>query len=217
MLLRRFFITLLCLSAVGLIVYGLWGLGRSYERTHTPSAGIPAEVVTHSTDTPDETPPVEACDNYSVPDDQPRKIDIPSVGISGCIQRVGIDQHKAIAVPTNIHLAGWYTDSVAPGEKGVSIVDGHVLGRYQDAIFKNLADIQAGASISIQFGDYSWKIFEVIAVSSYPVDQVMTQLLVRRDGVSAQLNLITCGGNFDKSSQSYDQRVIVQSKLLEDS
>ena len=32
--------------------------------------------------------------------------------------------------------------------------------------------------------------------------------------ITSQLNLITCGGKFDKASSSYENRVILASKLL---
>lgn len=196
--------------AIGLIGYGLWGLWNRHQAVHDPTVTIPAETVTHSTGMPNETPPEHACSNYHVADSQPRKIEVPSVDISGCIQKVGVDQNNAIAVPTNIHLAGWYVGSALPGEKGVSIIDGHVLGRYQDAIFKALKDIKPGDIIRIQFGDHSWKEFETIDTNSYPVKESKDPLFAQHPTADRQLTLITCSGAFDAKTQSYDRRTIVR-------
>ena len=208
------FVIVLVPVAIMLIGNGLWSFWRRYQATHMSQVDIQTETVTHSTDEPGETPPPDDCNGYQTGYDQPYKIEVPSVEVSGCIQKVGVDQNNSIAVPTNIHLAGWYTNSVLPGDKGVSIIDGHVLGRYQDAIFVNLKDIRPGDIIRIQFGDETWKEFEVIVVNSYPVNEVMDHLLPLHSGLDSQLNLITCGGNYDKNSHSYDQRVVVKSKLI---
>lgn len=198
--------------ALGLLSYGGWGLWQRYSATHAPTPTIPAEVVTRSTDTPEETPP--ACDDsYKVPAHEPRKIEIPSIGVSGCIQKVGVDEKNAIAVPTNIHVAGWYINSPLPGEKGVSVIDGHVLGQYDDAIFAGLKNVKAGDMIRIEFGDSSKKEFLVEDSHSYPVNEVMDHLFSPLEGIDSQLTLITCGGTFDRTSQTYDQRIIVRAKL----
>lgn len=204
----------LLIIGLGLVGYGAWGLWQRYSATHQQNVTIPSEIVTHSTDTPDETVPKDACDNYQVPATQPRKIEINAINVDGCIQRVGIDQNNAIAVPTNIHLAGWYTSSVLPGDAGNSIIDGHVLGRYDDAIFAHLAKLNQGDIIRIQFGDESWKEFKVVEVKSYTIAQAAVELNKQLDGVSNQLTLITCTGTYISQSKTYDQRAIVRAKLV---
>lgn len=133
---------------------------------------IKTEVITHSTDTSDETRPL-CNETYKVADDEPRNIQIASIGVDMCIQKVGIDQHNAIAVPDNIHVAGWFVDSPYLVVRGVSIIDGHVPGRYNDAIFVNLAKVKSGEVIRVELGDGSWKIFEAVDNTSYTVDKVM--------------------------------------------
>lgn len=205
--------TVIVTISLGLIVYGAWGLWQWYAATHAPTPPtISSKIVTHSTDEPEETPP--ACDDsYKVAASEPRKIEIPSLGVSGCIQKVGIDQKNAVAVPANIHVAGWYTNSPLPGQKGVSVIDGHVMGRYSNAIFTPLKNAKAGDIIRIELGNTSWKEFEVVDTTSYPVGEVMNHLFTPLNDVDSQLTLITCGGTFDRSSQAYNERIIVRAKL----
>lgn len=200
------------LLAAGLIAYGAWGLWQYYRATHGPTPDIASETVTYSTDEPDEIPP--NCDDYRVADDQPRKIELSRVNISGCIQKVGLDQHQAIAVPTNVHLAGWYVGSAVPGDKGISIIDGHVQGRYSDAIFGTLKDVRAGDIIRVQFGDMSWKEFETVDTNSYSVAETTRHLLGQLEDVDNQLTLITCTGTYDRQSQSYNQRILVRARHI---
>lgn len=118
-------------------------------------------VVVYSTDKPNETKPANRYAWKGKPED-PKKIIIPSLDIDGYIQNVGVDQNKEVAVPNNIHIAGWFVDTVLPGQKGLSIIDGHVDGRTTDGIFKNLSQIKPGAQIQIIFGNGSSKTFKAL-------------------------------------------------------
>lgn len=203
---------LLVLVGAGLLIFAAYGLWDWSDATRNPNPVIEDVTVTHSVDKPDETKPTQACEDYQVPPSQPRRIEIQSLGVDGCIQKVGIDQNNAIAVPTNIHLAGWYTGSALPGDSGVSIVVGHVLGRYNDAIFDSLGTLKEGDTFRIQFGDMSWKEFEVVSTDDYSIERTATEQFRQLDGVESQLNLVTCGGTWLPDENTYDRRVIVRSK-----
>lgn len=200
------------MAAVGLIAYGAWGLWRYYYATHSPTLGISTNAVSHSTQQPDETPP-DCSDKYVVADKDPRQIELPSIKKSGCIQSVGIDQNTAIAVPSNVHLAGWYINSVRPGELGVSLIDGHISGRYSDAIFTGLDKIQPGQVIRIQFGDMSWKEFSVRQKEIRSANETAEVMMQQTQAISRQLTLISCGGRFNTSTQQYEDRVIVRAEV----
>lgn len=176
---------------------------------------IPAEVITYSTDTPDETEP-DASFVWKGAANDPKKIIIPSLGIDNYIQNVGVDQNHEIAVPNNTHLAGWFVDSVRPGDKGLSIIDGHLNGRQRDGVFANLENIQEGAEISVAFGDNSTRQFRVAKVVTVDTDKAAEVLFSQDPGATHQLNLVTCGGNFDREARLYDKRIIVISQLMTD-
>lgn len=205
---------ILLLIAVFLIALGSLALSQRWLTTHNPEVSIPKDIITHTSEKPDETPP-PCNDSYQVAANEPRKIEIPAIGVSGCIHKVGVDQNKAVTAPANIHLAGWYVDSALPGKDGLSLIDGHVQGRYSEGIFKHLANIKPGERIRVQLGDLSWREFDAIDINSYPLSEAADKMLKPLEGVDSQLTLITCGGDFDKQSQSYSERVIVRSKLID--
>lgn len=209
---RKAVVAVILLIGTTLVLYVLWISWNRYEATHNPNVAISKGVVTHSTSQPEETiPPCN--DSYVTAADEPRLIKISSQQIQGCIQKVGIDQHNAIAVPDNVHLAGWYNKSAVPGENGVSLIDGHVLGRFGDAIFKNLKNVTSGDSIEVQMGDLSWRKFEIIEVLDLSVDETQKQMLQQNVGVDKQLTLITCTGTFNNDEQTYDRRIVVRAAL----
>lgn len=172
---------------------------------------IPAKTVVLSTNSPNEAP-VSANDFANVPADQPRQIVIPTISVSSYIQKIGVDQNDQISVPNNIHLAGWYINSAKPGSPGLSIIDGHVLGRYNDAVFKDLIKLKPGSTFSVIYGDNSKKSFIVKEVILLSVSDATAYLNNKDINIISQLDLITCGGNFDKKSQTYDKRVVVKSE-----
>lgn len=210
---KRVVLWALIVLAVGLLSYAAFGAWQYYRATNHTDVSLPSAVVTTSTTTPEETVPVEACRDYKVAPSQPRKLIIPSIGVDACIQQVGRDENGAIAVPTNIHVAGWFVESALPGAVGNSIIDGHVLGRYANALFVDLGTLQKGAAVTIEFGDGTTKEFEVVDRQTYSVQDAAKVLFQQQSGVDRQLTLITCGGTFDKKAQTYDQRVIVRAQL----
>lgn len=204
---------LLLVIALGLIFYGGLVLWERYQATHKKSPTINQQAITNSANDPDETKP--DCDNYKVAPDKPRKIIMPNINIDGCIMQVGIDQHGAIAVPNNIHLAGWYTNSPLPGSRGVSIIDGHASGKYNPGIFKKLEELNKGDRFRIEFGDKTTKTFEIVDIQKLSVEETTKNMYQQISSVESQLNLITCGGNYDSKKNQFEKRILVVSKLVE--
>lgn len=209
------FASLICIVALGLMVYGGWGLWQRYRATHNSHPVIVNTVITHSTDTPDETYPDKACAEYKVANDYPERIDIPTIKAGGCIEQVGIDQYGSIAVPSSIYLAAWYINSTLPGQPGLSIIDGHIGGRYNaNGIFQKLYQLKKGDTLTIELGSGEILYYQVYNVRSVSLDESINALLVKDQTVKSQLNLITCGGSYSSTTNSYDHRVIISAELL---
>lgn len=208
---RTLTVTLLVLAAAlfGVGALKLWERHRATSKPATlPTQGI----VTQDIKEPEESiPDVTA---YSVPADQPRRLIMDSIQVDALIQRVGITDQNAIAVPSNVHFAGWFTQSSKPGESGLSIINGHVTGRFNDGIFRNLKLLRVGDVFKIEYGDMSVKEFQVVDVQTLPSTDAIGLLLHKRPEIYSQLNLITCTGVYDKNAQTFNDRVIVVSKRM---
>lgn len=199
------------LAVIGLMAI-LFGGALWQQPTATTDDDRPA-VVTHSTDTPSEEKPGSG---YKWQGDahDPKKITIPGIGVDAYLQNVGVDQNKEIAVPSNIHMGGWFVDSVRPGEKGLSIIDGHLNGVNEDGIFIDLEKVKQGDTFAVEFGDGSKKAFSIKAVKVIDLDQAASVLFSQDPAIASQLTLITCGGEWDKDTRLYDKRVIVISEVI---
>ncbi len=147
--------------------------------------------------------------NYAVAPDLPRAIYIERLGVKSKVIRVGVTDTNAMDVPKSIYEVGWYDGSVKPGETGAVVMNGHVSGPTKDGVFHGLKQLKAGENIVIEKGDGTKLTYNVNRVKEVAVKDVdMTELLVADPGVKS-LNLITCGGLFDKDALQFQSRVLV--------
>ncbi|HSX05688.1 MAG TPA: class F sortase [Candidatus Saccharimonadales bacterium] len=182
-----------------------------------PSASLPTpkNVVTKTLARPSTAQPTAQQYTAQAGPDEPTHISLPTIGASGYIQNVGIDQYKQMAAPTNVHVAGWYVDSLLPGQAGLSIIDGHIDGyAHNQGIFGKLNKLKTGDIFMVAFGNGSSKSFKVKSVQLVTATNVPEVLFAHDPTIPSQLNLITCGGNYDGVSHTYDQRTIVVSALV---
>jgi sortase A len=199
----------LVIAAAAVVV--MLALGWYHQRATHAVPKIP--VVSYSTTTPSEDKPGKGYTWRGGLND-PKVIRLPTIRTEGFIQNVGVDQNKQVAVPNNIHFAGWFSNSVRPGQLGLSLIDGHVDGRVGAGIFKNLAGLKAGDKYTVEMGDGSIKQYQVKNVVTVDTKDAANILFSQDPRIKNQLNLITCGGNFSTQSGQYNKRVIVASELI---
>ncbi len=198
------------LAVVGIVMLALivsW-LTHKPHPSATKAAPPSSGTITTSTDHPSEDPIRPVTYHSTATGTQPKYLRLPTIRAEGYIQAVGVDQHHQIAVPTNIHLAGWFSSAVVPGDLGLSIIDGHLDGRSGPGIFASLGQLKSGDTFTIDLANGLARKFQVKTVRSLPIADAAAALFSQTPGVSRQLNLITCGGIF-KASTGYDHRVVV--------
>jgi LPXTG-site transpeptidase (sortase) family protein len=174
----------------------------------------PKDVLAYSTNKPSEA--LVAKDTYksTAGPEEPKYLALPTIHAEGYIQKMGIDQNNQVAAPNNVNLAGWYVNSLVPGQAGLSIVDGHVDGLHGPGIFLNLSKLAPGDQFTVELGNGTVQTFKVRQVSNVDDSAATTALFSRDSSIASQLNLITCGGIFDQKAHAYKQRTIVVSELL---
>ncbi len=202
-------VSALCIGGVCLAVHA-----RHIHPKIAPPTAV-KNVVTKTIAKPSTTPLTTSNYTSTAAPNEPSSISLPTIGAEGYIQKVGIDQYSQMAAPTNVHLAGWYINSLLPGQAGLSIIDGHVDGyQHNKGIFGQLSKLRAGDVFTVTFGNGSHKSFSVKSVQLVDAGSVPDVLFAHDPGTTSQLNLITCGGDYDGVSHTYDKRTIVVSSLL---
>lgn len=151
---------------------------------------------------------------YFVASDFPKEINIPATNISGFVQQVGTDKDNKMAYPNNIHMAGWYIHSVKPGEKGLSIMNGHVNGMYNQGIFYDLDLTLEGEEFTVIFGDGIERRFRIIDKVLASEPEANDILFSKRLDIESQLNLITSIETLNGDTETYNRRLIVISEMI---
>lgn len=191
--------------------FGVW----DYLRSQDDKADMPTrEILTRTEAEPSEKHPGAVKDEYTVPADHPRAIAIPKLGIEAYVQPVGVDENNQMVAPDNIHFTAWYTGSVAPGEAGLSIINGHAGGRYEQGVFRSITKLIKDDVFRVQMGDKSWREFKVVTTGSYPTSEATKVLFKDDPTIERELHLITCDGKFDDAAQTYEKRFIVIARAV---
>ena len=180
-------------------------LGACGEPPARPEASPPAAPTTtaaRATTPPSTRPPRPS---------PPVRVEIPSIGVSSRLVRLGLNADGTMEVPRDYGLAGWFTGGVMPGQDGPAVISGHVDSRSGPAVFYRLRDLRRGDTIRVQRADGDWVAFEVTttaryAKASFPTDAVFGPV------TGPVLRVITCGGAFDRSSGHYLDNVVVTAR-----
>src|SRR5206468_11505451 len=101
-----------------------------------------------------------------------------------------------------------YAEGPRPGEPGPAVVLGHVDSASGPAVFYHLAELRPGAVIYVDRADGSAVSFRVTELSMVPKTSFPTQL-VYSPTLQPSLQLVTCGGSFDRRARRYRDNVIV--------
>lgn len=126
---------------------------------------------------------------------------------------LGLQPDGSMEVPPGAHPAGWYTGAPTPGELGPAIIAGHVNWNGDPGVFFELHEMKPGDEVTVRQHDGSTALFRVDDVSQYPKNEFPTEAVYGNID-HAGLRLITCGGVFDRSADSYVDNIVVYARLV---
>ncbi|MER7485901.1 class F sortase [Streptomyces sp. NPDC126497] len=143
----------------------------------------------------------------------PVGLEIPAIGVDTPVIRLGLSPDRTVQVPpvTAHDRAGWYRHSPTPGQRGPSVILGHVtVGSHGDGVFRHLARLRRGDGIVARLENGAAPVFAVdsvrtVAKAEFPTDAVYG------DVGRPELRLITCGG--PRTGDEYRDNVIVFAAL----
>jgi sortase (surface protein transpeptidase) len=142
------------------------------------------------------------------------RIEIPAIGVNAPVMRLDLNKDGTIAVPPldDHNLAGWYDRSVMPGEKGTSVILGHVDDYAGPSVFYNIKNLRKGQLIDVARADGVTAVFAVDGVqkaakTNFPTSDVYGNVQY------PALRLVTCGGPFNAKTGSYLDSIVVYAHL----
>ncbi len=146
----------------------------------------------------------------NLPSRTPVGLQIDALGVEAPIDGYGINQRTGqMDVPNNVREVGWYEYGPSPGEAGSAVLAAHVdLQSQGPGVFFDLRTLEPGELIIVSFDDGSVERFEVRARSTYAKEELPLDVIFSRAGAPV-LTLITCGGGFSFSEETYDSNVVV--------
>lgn len=174
--------------------------------TNTPT---PKKVKTTSKKKP--SPFVPRTGSGSVP----VEIDIPTLNVQADVSELGLNSDNTVQVPplSQVGVAGWYKYSPIPGQRGPSVILGHIDSAvYGRGVFYDLGALRRGASVTIVRADHMVATFVVTSVAEYPKSAFPTRAIYGNTS-NAALRLITCGGRFDPAKRSYVDNIVAFASL----
>lgn len=183
------------------------------DRTSTTLVGPDRPTATTAPETPSVIPPNEVSrldELVSVETRKPVRVVIGAIGVDAVTIPAGIDPRNGqMEVPSNVTEIAWYRFGPSPGEPGSAVLAAHVdLSSQGPGVFFNLRKLQPGDRITVEYDDGSVRAFVVEARTVYEKDDLPIDAIFSRSG-SPVLTLVTCGGGFNSTQQSYDSNVVV--------
>jgi len=172
----------------------------STEPSGEGSSNVPSE----------EEPKGDYKGTYKVAPSFPRLLTISSIGVSARVLQVGVDANNRLGTPKNIYDTAWYSASSKPGEMGAILIDGHYSGPNTRGVFSKLGSLKPGDVITLERGDGTSFAYTVAKLETKPESEIdMAQLLVSVDTNVPGLNLITCGGDYNTHTATFNERTVV--------
>lgn len=137
------------------------------------------------------------------------RLKIPKIKVDAPVIYAGLTPAGEIAVPKGPVEVSWFNLGPKPGEIGSAIISGHYGWKDKiPAVFDNLSKLKKGDKVTFQDEKGVTTTFVVRATKIYSQNAKATEVFVSTDG-KAHLNLITCGGVWDKKQKSYSTRLVV--------
>lgn len=209
------------LAAVLAVAAVLWGITHRYEAPAPPSAATAA--VPGPSQTPgaqEASPSLGSSTSAAGPATdvragaKPVSVSLPAIGVQLPLIELGLQPDGTLAVPSGAQIdkGAWFTGSPVPGNVGPAVIEAHVTTATGKGPFFRLAILSAGDRASVRLADGSSVPFVVYRVARYPKNAFPTGEVYGNTS-GPELRLITCGGEFDRSTGHFDDNTVVYARL----
>ncbi|WEV77140.1 class F sortase [Janibacter cremeus] len=145
----------------------------------------------------------------------PTRVTLPSLDASLPVRPVGVDRQDAMKIPEDPDTAGWYRFGPAPtAASGASVIAAHTDTEGEIGPLSRLAELERGEHIRVAVGD-EVLVYAVTRVDNHAKKALDLNALFDRSG-PPRLHLVSCGGEWDPSTSSYEDNVIAVAMRITD-
>lgn len=141
----------------------------------------------------------------------PAAISIPDIDVEGPLTRTGFNDDRTLEVPEFGDIS-WFEEGTTPGEPGPAGILGHVDSDSSPDVFYRLHELDPGDEIIVDTEEGESLGFTVDRLEQHAKDEFPTED-VWIPSSEPELRLITCGGEFDESEDSYRDNIIAFASL----
>lgn len=138
---------------------------------------------------------------------------IPTINVNAAVETKGTDADNVMQTPDDAMNVAWYDFTAPPGTVGNAVFAGHVdhvtVGR---AVFWDLWTLKVGDTISFTAQDGQTYSYRVTRTATAGSNDAANQYVGPTN--TEIITLITCTGDFNPATRSYDQRLIVQGERV---
>ena len=181
-------------------------------REAPPAAITAPEPVATATPAPSVRPHRRPRPRRAVRAPMPVRVRIAAIGVDAPLIALGLDANRALEVPSRFDVAGWWSGGYRPGEPGPAVIAGHVDSKTGPAVFYRLGNLRRGDAVVVERRDGTTVRFTVQAVGHYPKTGFPTKQVYGPTRGPA-LRLITCSGDFDRSTGHYLDNTVVYASI----
>lgn len=145
----------------------------------------------------------------TLPDPGPRPVGLTIDGIDisdAPIRDVGVEPNGEMEIPGATEI-GWYRWSPSPGQEGSSVLAAHIAFNGRDGVFRDLDDLEVGDRFTVHYDDGTEREFEVTEMAQYDKEELPFDRVFSKTGEPSVV-LITCGGDFNRGDNSYEDNVV---------
>ncbi len=146
----------------------------------------------------------------------PVRIGIPAIGVDAPLEVLSLDDGNILQPPVDWDSAGWFDRSPVPGQRGPSVIAGHLTAPDGPAVFVDLGALQPGDEVRVTQADGSIAAFTVDRTisaertDSFPTEEIYGPM------PDAQLRLITCDGEYDPERGHWTRNMVVFATAVTD-
>ncbi|MGV9899358.1 class F sortase [Streptomyces tendae] len=201
---------LMVLCAVALLILAVSLVGGNDTSADSARPPLPAHPGTTAT----SAPPATGAAGSVLPRSKPVRLLIPEISVDAPFTDLAIDDKGQLQPPpaADTNLVGWYAKGVSPGEKGTSIIAGHVDTKTSPAVFARLDQLDKGDKFRVERADGREATFVVDDLETFAKDEFPSDR-VYGDADRPEVRLITCAGDYDRKAKDYTDNLVVFAHL----